>query len=159
MDTNEGVIVVARISSFLYAESIITNITPQGVKPTVVSPLQIMSLAFLPSSYSFAIIFGIQDFDKDKAHKLTVAFMSEKEEILFSASTESFADPTNNNGMGLPNNFSCAQLSMDLRNINFLVEGIYTTKIWFDNEILGDFPIYVELARDEANAGSNYKAE
>jgi len=150
---------VARISSFLYAESIVTSITPDGIKPTIVGPMQIINLAFIPSSYSFAIILGLQDFDRDKAHKLRIEFVSVNNETLYSASTESFAEPTNNNGNGLFNSFACTQLSIDLRNVVFLNEGTYTTKIWFDNELLGDYPIFVGSIKDDWNANVNARSE
>ncbi len=55
---------MAKISTFVYYDSINTELTPDGPRHQLVNPLQVLSPVSLPGNFSFAISCGISGLDR-----------------------------------------------------------------------------------------------
>lgn len=138
---------MAKISTFIYAESAMQEMTPQGPKLHIVSPLLIIRPIFVPGTFSFSIIFGILDYDIKVNHKVHILFTDENEERLVDSGIMNVSAANSNNKGNikeLPRDMEGSIMNMSLQNVIFRKEGTYKTHVIFDDEEIGSYPIKVK---------------
>ena len=132
---------MAFVSSFTYCDTIQTQITPTGPQYQIVNPLQALVPIAIPSNYSFSIACNISDFDQKVDHEVEILFMDPNNEIVSNLGKFNF------NVANVPANGTQAlqgiQINVDMRNVELRSEGIYITKIVFDQVCIGEYKIRV----------------
>lgn len=135
---------MAYISTFVYCENIQNEPSPNGSKLHVIGPMQIMTPAFIPSMFSFSVVFGILDIQLNKPHTLRYIFKGPKAEEQPIIDSGDIVLPIQENNAELPDEMKGFMMNMDFRNIPLQYEGEYTSEIYFDEVSLGMFPIKVK---------------
>lgn len=141
---------MAYISTFVYAESSIQEMTPKGPKLHIVSPIQVFLPRFIPGTFSFGIVFGILDYDATISHNIQVKFINSKEETLVDTGKLNLPiSPINNvnidgKSIELPKDMRGSMMNMNFQNVVFREEGIYKTQIIFDNKNIGNYQVKVK---------------
>lgn len=130
------------ISSFLYCDSIQTEMTPQGPRNQIVNPLQVLAPIAIPGNYSFAIACNVAGFDVAKENSVRIQFLSEKGKILNDTGDIKIQLPLEAQKSDKP---SVMQFNLDLRNIVLSEKGLYSTKVFANNELIGEYKIQVLL--------------
>ena len=132
---------MAYISSFTYCDSIQTQFTPEGPQKRIVNPLQVLSPIAIPGNYSFSISCNIADVSIGDPHTIIVEFVGPN-------------DTRNNNPVKVnfsldsqmidqEKSFPGIALELDMRNTIIKEDGIHTTRVLLDNELLGEYKIKV----------------
>lgn len=128
------------ISSFIYCDIIRTEMTENGPQPQIIKPLQALALYGIPGNFTFAISFTIAGIDVNKENLLRIQLLSPDEKAVFDTGDFNFRiNQIDENEK--PN--TSMQFNFDLRNLVFQMEGIYSTNIFVDNEIIGTYKIEV----------------
>lgn len=97
---------------------------------------------YIPGSFSFSIMIGLSGLDTGKQHTMSIVFGKGNEKPL--VNTPEVTIPVQeSNQTNLPGEAQGFVLSMDLKNVVFEEEGIYSTKVRVDNQELGEYKIYV----------------
>ena len=129
-----------KITTFVYCENIGQEMTPSGPKMHIIGPLQVISLNFLPTNYSFTVVFGIIGIVPNDVHNLQIIFCDEKGNIM-SGSTTPIKIPINENFATDSQGFFANWM---VQNVQFDHVGIYYTKIILDKMDIGIYPIKVD---------------
>ena len=128
------------VSSFIYCDGITMIMTPQGPKEQLGPQLQAITPIALPGNYSFSIVCGLDDLDRNKASRIRIKFIAPNEAVLYDTGNIEVAPVTNkqeekkNHGL---------QFNLEMRNLVFHTEGTYATKVFVDNEEIGEYKIKV----------------
>lgn len=144
---------MAHISTFIYCEDtqqIQVGTQKSQLKINLIGPMQIMTPMFIPSMFSFSICFGILDFDMSVPHKLRVVFKEskEKEKPIIDTEDMNFSIPIQEKKIALPENMNGSMINFNFKNIALRHEGTYCTSIYFDDSLLGDYPIDVKAVEN-----------
>lgn len=131
---------MAYISSFTYCDSIQTEMTPQGPRNQIVNPLQMLTPIAVPGNYSFAIACNIAGFDVTKENCVQIQFVSSSGQLVNDTGDIKFQLPIDQIESGKP----CAmQFNLDMRNLVLSEVGLYSTKVFVNNEQIGEYKIQV----------------
>ena len=128
------------ISSFTYCDSIQTEFTPQGPRPQIVNPLQLLAPVAVPGNYSFAIACNVGGFDVQKENILHIQFVSPQEQVMYDTGDIRFQVPTEQIRLDKPN---VMQFNLDIRNIVFREVGVYSTRVFVNSKQIGEYKIPV----------------
>ncbi len=139
---------MAYISSFIYCDSIQTEITPQGPAAQIVRPLQALIPIALPSNYSFAIACNIMEFDVSKENSLRICFISPSGNIIHDTGEIKFNTNKDEQMQRMKKGLSAIQFNLDIRNLVLREEGVHTTKVYINNNKIGEYKIAVIKAGD-----------
>lgn len=124
-----------KLSSFLCCEKIILN---SNEKPCIVDPLLELKLINVPSSYSFSLLLGLSDLNKnDNIRVELIAPDGEMVEII------DFDLPLPPNFDGKEDVPFKAMINLDAHNVEFKSLGIYSFKVKGNGEALSAFEIEV----------------
>lgn len=138
---------MAYITSFVYCDNIQPEITPQGVVGhRILNPLQVLSPISLPSNYSFAISFCVNELENDSENTIRVQFLSPSNSIVNDTNEIKFMAPVQ---QGSQNSLSRMQFNLDFRNLVLYESGTYKTIVFFNGNPIGEFKIPVsEVNKD-----------
>ena len=128
------------ISSFIYCDSIQTEITPQGPKPQIVNPLQVLAPIAIPSNYSFAVACNLAGFNAEIENCVRLQFVSPSQQVIYDTGNINFKIPTEQLQAGKP---AAMQFNLDLRNLVLRECGLYSTKVYFNSNPIGEYKIEV----------------
>ena len=139
---------MAYISSFIYCDSIQIQMTPNGPQNQIVNPLQVLTPVAIPGNYSFTISCSISGFQKSSDHKVELIFsdpsggeVAKPVEFSINIERDICVDELHENSVpGIT-------LNVDLRNVILKSEGIYSTKVLLDEELIGEYKIQVVKAK------------
>lgn len=136
---------MAKIKYITFGLSVEQNIDEDIVKRTLTMPLEFIILPFVPTTYSFAIITCITEFDVTQTHivKMLLSFKDDKSVIYNTGDIIKPAEPDNPLRKKIPSQFVGFSLGVDMRNVIFQKEGIYVLSVYFDNEKIGERELYV----------------
>lgn len=128
------------ISSFTYCDTIQTEMTPQGPQQQIVKPLQALMPIAIPGNFSFAIACSIAGFDTTKENIVKIVFSDPSENVLYDTGEVKFQLPPDQiKSSGI----ASMQFNIDVRNLVFREVGLYSTKVMFNNNALGEYKIQV----------------
>lgn len=131
---------MAYISSFTYCDSIQTEMTPQGPRNQIVNPLQVLAPIAVPGNYSFAIACSIAGFDATEDNYVRIQFISSSEKLVNDTGNIRFQLPADQIKSDMP---SVMQFNLDMRNLVLNEIGLYSTKVFMNNELIGEYKIQV----------------
>ena len=130
---------------FVYSESVEHSMSPTGAKVNVLGVLNALTPMCIPSMFSFSVTLGLIEVEMNKAHKLQLKIIDATNgEIV--VDTEEIQLPIESINQRLPLELQGYTFSMDFRNIPINNEGIYKTYVFFDGELLGEYPVHVKAA-------------
>jgi len=105
------------------------------------NPLNFIALPFIPSNFTFAIIFGLVGLGSDQSHKLEMFFKSPDGKVIHSWG------PVSVKVGGVPEDVPPETIGFvshfQLQNTPLETQGVYKTEIHVNGEKLNDFPIWV----------------
>lgn len=136
---------MARVTMFVYCENVQNENTPLGPKNNIIGPMNAIRPMFIPGTFSFSIFTSIVDVDLKKTHNFRIVLSDGFKDIV---DTGNALIPPQNIEPDLPESERGFMLNMDLRNVIFEKEGSYIGKVYFDDDILGEYPIYVKAANN-----------
>lgn len=128
------------ISSFTYCDTIQTEMTPQGPQQQIMKPLQALMPIAIPSNFSFAIACNIAGFDATKENCIKIEFSDPDGNILYNTGDVKFRLPPD---QIKTNGLASIQFNIDIRNLVLKKVGLYSTKVVFNNNDLGEYKIQV----------------
>lgn len=141
---------MSRIGTFIYCLDAERKTAGDG--GDIINAMGVLSAItpeFVPGTFSFSIIFSVLDIDISKSNKIKVVFANyEKHSIIDTGEIQLPIMPNQSSDVDLPNEYKGLNMSMDFRNAVLEKEGIYYTQIYFNNELLGENPIYVKGKRN-----------
>ena len=130
------------ISSFTYCDSIQTEFTPQGPKPQIVNPLQILAPIAIPSNYSFSVACNLAGFDVRKENSIRICFVSPSGEVINDTQEIKFSIPNEQIKEDMP---GMMQFNLDMRNVPIRETGVFSTKVYVNGKEIGDYKIGVAI--------------
>ena len=142
---------MAKLTSFVYCLNV-ERIKPadgQGENINAMGLLTALIPEYIPGTFSFSIAFSVLDIDVASSNNnIRIVFLRKDGDLIVVDSgiinLPKLEDP---NEISIPNEFKGLNMSMDLRNVVFEKEGVYTTKIYFNGDLLHESPIYVKGKR------------
>lgn len=116
-----------------------TNNDGEGACATTI--LSSISPEYVPGLFTFSVIINLLDVDTSVEHKLSIDFVDPNEEntIHIEGPVPTFVDDSN-----LPKEHKGVTVAMDWNNVNFKMSGLYTIKIYIDDELIQTKSIYVK---------------
>lgn len=130
------------ISSFTYCDSIQTEFTPQGPKPQIVNPLQVLAPIAIPSNYSFSVACNLAGFDAKKENAIRICFVSPSGEVINDTQEIKFKIPDDQIKVDKP---AMMQFNLDMRNVAIRETGVFSTKVYVNGNEIGDYKIAVVI--------------
>lgn len=116
-----------------------TNNNVEGACATNI--LSVISPEYIPGLFTFSVVVNLLDIDTSVEHKFSVDFNAPNEEntIHIEGPVPIFVDESN-----LPKEYKGVTIAMDWNNVNFKMSGLYTIKIYVDQELIKTKSIYVK---------------
>lgn len=136
---------MARVVSFVYCENVQNETVPVGSgqvpKAHIIGPLSTLNPISIPGNFSFSISVGIQGFDSSDRNTFRITFVDPKGNVLNDTNLIEIPHglPTGN----LPRGAEGIQINFDVRNLILEEEGDYKTLVYFNQKLLGEYPILV----------------
>lgn len=134
-----------RITAFVYCENVQNENTQLGPKSNIISPMSVLRPMFIPGTFSFSIFISLLDVKIEESHIFRIVFTNGIKDIV---DTKNVNIPAHNIESDLPEFERGFMFSMDFRNVVFENEGSYTSKVYFDDMPIGEYPIYVKAVRN-----------
>lgn len=133
----------AHISSFVFCDTIQVQLTEQGPRYQIVSPLQALTPIAIPGNFSFSISCSILGFDENTEHELSIYFSSPDDTVIAKPIDRLIFTP-NTISKGISSlKIPSVTFNIDLRNIVLNQEGTYKASVLFDQKSIGEYPIEV----------------
>lgn len=139
---------MTRISTFVYCEGVQNENTPKTVKNNIIGPMNVLRPMYIPGTFSFSIFVSILGVDLNQDHNLRITFSYEESIIVDTGNSLLAAQKLESD---LPESERGFMLNMDLRNVVLKKEGSYKTSVYLDENLLGEYPIYVKGIKNEYN--------
>ena len=140
---------MAKQSNFIYCinSERVPGTDGNGDSLNAVGVLSVITPEFVPGTFSFSIIISVLDIDVTKNNKIQIVFCNpDGKEIVNTNDIEIPPNP-NKDSIGIPNEYQGLNMCMDLRNVIFEKEGLYTTKVIVNDEQIGKNEIFVKGRR------------
>jgi hypothetical protein len=147
---------MAKVTTFMYAANAVQEQVKeqgqgQGQGPMhIIAPLLTIVPLYIPSTFSFFVVFGIKDFETAKSHNLRVVFRNIKEPMKSLVEASVVIPPVPPDpSVKLPDNEKSFLSSLGFQNVVLESEGLYKTSIFFDDNNIGDYEVYVARKNNE----------
>lgn len=132
---------MARITNFAYCENTQNEMTPSGPKLHLIGPMQVMLPMFIPGMFTFSIFIAIMDLKIEIPHTIKFVFSGPDSDKPVIFDTGDIPLPAQTSVYNLPEDMRNLMLGLEFTNVVFREEGIYATDVFFDGELLGNYPI------------------
>lgn len=141
---------MAKLTNFIYclnAERTSVN-DGNGESVNAIGVLSALTPEFVPGTFSFSIIFSVLDIDISGNNTIRIVFSKKGEDkALVNSGIINIPPMPDTKEIDLPSEYKGLNMSMDFRNVIFETEGIYSTEVFFNNQLLAENPIYVKGKR------------
>lgn len=136
---------MATIRNFLYCVAAKTENIKEGESQKIVIDglLNALTPDFIPGNYSFSIVFSVLNLNDSDEHTVRLSFTDEEKEMLLETEETKLKGGLENKN-NIPNEFLGYNVCVDMRNVLFKHEGLYSTKVFVDGEEEGEYTIYVK---------------
>lgn len=136
---------MARLGNFIYCLNAerVPAVNGKGDTINAMGVLSALTLEFMPGTFSFSIIFSVLDADASQRNEIQIVF-SKKDTVLIDSGVISIPPIESTDNYDLPKEYKGLNMSMDFRNVIFKEEGLYQTKVVFNNQEVGINEIYVK---------------
>lgn len=141
---------MAKLANFMYCINAerVPAVDGKGESLNAIGVMSVLMPEFVPGTFSFSVIFSILDIDTSETNVIRIVFLKEGEDnVLADSGIIALPPMSDTNGIDLPDEYKGLNMSMDFRNVVFETEGVYNTKILFNNQLLEDNLIYVKGKR------------
>ena len=134
----------AKVAYFMYCSSVERKVFPGGNDIVcAVEPLSCLTPEYVPGVFSFSIVFSIIGIDVTKdSNTIRLAMYDANENIVFDSSIIQLP-PFPSEEDNIPKDFKGINMSMDLKNVNFVADGVYYSRIECNGVVLSEHSIYV----------------
>lgn len=133
-----------KVTTFIYCLGT-TNMGGENPPINAMGVLQALTPEFIPSTFSFSVIVGIKGMEVSSNHVLDLIFKDAEGHNLVEAKNISILSEQLQGGdLNLPENERGIMIGLDLRNVVFKKEGLYSTTVMLDGKILGVYDIYAK---------------
>lgn len=131
------------ISSFMFFDDIqhVPNSSAPGMSLHLINPQNTIKTPFIPSSFSFAVAFGIVSIDTEINH--TLSFQLIDPEGNFVVDTSEINLPAEPGNDYIPVEARGYNFNLNLRNVQLQYKGKYTGRVTIDHVNIGEFPLFV----------------
>ncbi|MDX6157137.1 hypothetical protein SIA70_13575 [Bacillus subtilis] len=126
-----------RISSFMYCA-----IDDEGNNEMTTS----INPDYIPGNYTFYSTFSIVDLKADRSYLLRLEFKDPNEEQVFITEDQKLESPVEDK---VKKKHVGVLVNFEYKNVPLKQEGLYTTAVYVDNELIGDFTIPVYKGRED----------
>jgi hypothetical protein len=130
----------AFVTSFTYCDNIQTEPTPQGQKSNIINPLNVLAPVAIPGNYSFAISCAIAGLKEAEPNTVQIQFVTGSGNVINDTGVISIQMPQKKANQNQP---TVLQFNFDLRNLVLPEEGIYTTRVYANGEMIEERKILV----------------
>ena len=140
---------MARLSSFIYCLNAERTPTIDG-KGQIINAMGVLSTItpeFIPGAFSFSIIFSVVDVNLENNNSIQIIFLDNDDNEIINSNVISLPIDNSQEVISIPKKYRGLNMCMDLRNVVFEKEGVYKTKVIFNDEMLGINEIYVKGRR------------
>ena len=96
--------------------------------------LGILNPAFIPGQFSFAIIVGVRNVDAREPHRVQVQFLDPDGNAVLDTGTTTL--PASDEPARLPREYAHVILGLQAMNVMLSSEGLYRTRVMWDDEPL-----------------------
>lgn len=142
---------MADLTNFIYCINAERIPSKNGKTDSVnaIGVLSSLTPEFVPGTFSFSIIFSVLDIDISGNNTVQITFFREGEQENLVDSGVITIPPLSpdSDDIQLPPKYQGLNMSMDFRNVIFEQEGLYNTKVIFNDQVLAIKPIYVKGKR------------
>ncbi|HIX23773.1 MAG TPA: hypothetical protein IAA09_02300 [Candidatus Lachnoclostridium avicola] len=142
---------MAELTNFIYCINAERIPSKDGKSDSVnaIGVLSSLTPEFVPGTFSFSIIFSVLDVNISESNTIRITFFKEGEEDNLVDSDVITISPLSQDTdeVKLPPKYQGFNMSMDFRNVVFEQEGLYNTKVIFNDHVLAIKPIYVKGKR------------
>ena len=135
------------ISSFIYCDNITIEMTQHGPVHRIMNPIQVLNPIALPSNYSFAIACNIAGLELEAEYKLRIVFSGPDGEILKDTNDIPVKLPK----VGDKEKKGFMQFNLDFRNVVLRKADLYTTKVYINGKLFGEYKIDVIASGKNGN--------
>ena len=144
------VIKMAKLTNFIYCLNAqrVSADDGKGDSINAMGVLSALTPEFVPGTFSFSIIFSVLDIDISGNNTIQIIFARDGEkENLVDSGVIAIPPIADEDEVGLPGEYKGLNMSLDFRNVIFESDGLYNTSVFFNNELLGNAPVYVKGKR------------
>lgn len=138
---------MATITNFVYCLNVERSISQNGKSESITARgiLNALTPEFIPSTFSFSIIFSVLDIDTSKNNTIRILFQKKEDNAtpIIDSGIMPFGIKSDSRDKLIPQQFKGVNVGMDLRNVILEHEGIYETKIIVNDEESFQYEIYV----------------
>lgn len=136
---------MAIVHTFIYCESSIMDVVPQGQQPKlhIIGPMQVILPMFIPGLFSFGVTFGLLDYNTEVTHTMRYTFKGPGENVPSVIDTHEIPVQIQPADSKIPEDMRGMMMNFDFRNVVMENEGTYLSEIYFDGVKIGEFPIKV----------------
>jgi len=120
---------MARISTFMYAESTGIEVNGTNQKMQINGPMHLFQPLFVPSQFSFSVIMGILGMDTEQSNTIRFTFSSPKKEIIIDTNSITLQPQPMEQGH-LPPELRGMMMNLDFRNVPLREEGEYYSEVF-----------------------------
>ncbi|HJC48535.1 MAG TPA: hypothetical protein IAA04_10830 [Candidatus Lachnoclostridium pullistercoris] len=142
---------MADLTNFIYCINAERIPSKNGKTDSVnaIGVLSSLTPEFVPGTFSFSVIFSVLDIDISGNNTVQITFFREGEQENLVDSGVITIPPLSpdSDDIQLPPKYQGLNMSMDFRNVIFEQEGLYNTKVIFNDQVLAIKPIYVKGKR------------
>lgn len=135
---------MAKLNFFIYCSNFESQ--PSGVgNVDAKSILTTLTPNYIPSNYSFSIVFSVVDFDNTVDNALRIEFCSPTGETLVSTKEDIIITPAPEGIFPdeLPNEYRGINVCLGFSNVLLKSPGEYDTKVYLNDTLIGNKKIYV----------------
>lgn len=138
-----------KLMNFLYCDNVErTQIANGGEILNAMGIMSVLIPEFIPGSFSFSIAFSVIGVDVTKENMVQVVFYEKSNNtILVDTGAITIPPTTRDSQVMIPEEYHGLNMSMDFRNVVFEKEGLYSTKIVFNGDVIGENSIFVKSKR------------
>jgi hypothetical protein len=137
------------IPFFIYAEHAVMQQLQTGDatvenKMQVLAPSFVFRPAFVPCLFSFSVAVGLKGFDVMSQHKLQMKIYFNNEDPTIADTGIMPLPPFPEEAItNLSSELKGITFTCDFRNVPFRQNGVYFTRVFFDEEVIGEYPIHI----------------
>ncbi|MED4057447.1 hypothetical protein P4654_25425 [Niallia taxi] len=140
-----------KVATFMYCERAEQD---QNGKIQISNPLLAMIPLYVPGTFSFSVVFSVTGITIDQDNSIRILFKGPNESEAPLVDTGDALIPkgaldTPIDTRDVPIEFKGMMFNLDFRNINLKYEGIYTSIVYINGDLTGEFPIYVKAGEPQ----------
>lgn len=147
ISAEDEVEIMAKLTGFIYCAGTEKVSNPEKKEGSInaIGVLSALTPEYVPGMFSFSVIFSVLDIDVSIINRIRIVFAKvDEDKNLLDTGVIPVPPFTEKEEVMLPTEYRGATMSMDFRNVIFEENGLYSAKVFVNDEFLGDNYIYVQ---------------